>query len=319
MARPLRLSFKNAFYHITARGHRKEKIFYDDKDKEVFIRKLSETLLRYSMNCYVYCLMDNHYHLFIKTAQPNLSQAIHYLNGSYANWFHTRYQLTGSIFQGRFKSILVEADSYALVLSAYIHLNPLRAGMIQKLKDYPWSSYLDYLHLRKPQIANLDLSLVLRYFSPDPISAMKQYQEYLLQNQQMEDPLTQSYRHIALGSNDFIEEIKLKIEKQGTKREIPVTRSVPFYHAEQILEKITDILKINQEIIFSKERGNIYRQLALYLIRYFTSLTLSQIGQLFDMDYSAVSQAVKRFEQKCENNDEIAQLKEKMMKVLKKD
>ena len=319
MARPLRLSFTNAFYHITARGHRKEKIFYDDKDKKVFIRKLSETLLRYSITCYAYCLMDNHYHLFIKTAQPNLSQAIHYLNGSYANWFRPRYQLTGSIFQGRFKSILVEADSYALILSAYLHLNPLRAGIVQKLEDYPWSSYLAYIHLRKPQIANLDSSLVLQYFSSDLISAIKHYQEYLLQNQQMEDPLAQSYRHIALGSNDFIEEIKLKIEKQGKKREIPVTRSVPFYHAEQILEKMSDTLKINQEIIFSKERGNIHRQLALYLIRYFTSLALSQIGQLFDMDYSAVSQAVKRFEQKCENNNEIAQLKEKMMKVLEKD
>jgi len=319
MVRPLRLSFENAFYHITSRGHRKEKIFYDDKDKKVFIRKLSETLLRYSITCYTYCLMDNHYHLFIKTALPNLSQSIHYLNGSYANWFRTRYQLTGSIFQGRFKSILVEADNYSLILSAYIHLNPLRARITQRLKDYPWSSYLDYLHLRKPQIPNLDSFLVLHYFSPDPISAMKQYQEYLLQNQQMEDPLIQSYRHIALGSNDFIEEIKLKIEKKGEKREIPVTRSVPFYHAEQILEKITDNLKINQEIIFSKERGNIYRQLALYLIRYFTSLALSQIGQLFNMDYSAVSQAVKRFEQKCENNNEIVQLKEKMMKVLKKD
>jgi len=280
---------------------------------------LDETLLKYTITCYAYCLMDNHYHLFIKTAQPNLSQAIHYLNGSYANWFRTQYQLTGSVFQGRFKSILVDADSYTLILSAYIHLNPLRAGMIDKLEDYPWSSYLDYLRLRKPQIANLDSSLVLQFFSSDSISSAKQYQEYLEQNQEMDDPLAQSYRHIALGSSNFIEKIKIRIEKKGQEREIPVTRFVSFYHAEQILEKMSSILQIDQAKILSKERGNTYRSLALYLIKHFTSLRLSQIGQFFDMDYSAVSQAVKRFEQKCKKNNEIAELKQKMINSLKKD
>jgi len=318
MARPLRLSFENAFYHITARGHRKEKIFCDDKDKKSFIRKLNEALLKYTITCYAYCLMDNHYHLFIKTAQPNISQAIHYLNASYANWFRTRYQLTGSIFQGRFKSILVDADSYALVLSAYIHLNPLRAGIVNKLEEFTWSSYLDYLRLRKPQIANLDSSLVLHFFTSDSISSIKQYQEYIWQNQMMEDPLTQSYRHIALGSDNFIEEIKLKIEKKGQTREIPITHSVPFYHVEQIFDNMCKALQIEKAKILSEERGNIYRPLALYLIKHFTSLKLSQIGQLFDMDYSAVSQAVKRFEQKYKKNNEIAELKQKMINVLKK-
>ena len=89
------------------------------------------------MICYAYCIMDNHYYLFIKTTQPNLSQGIHYLNSAYANWFRHKHQIIGSLFQGRFKSILIDADSYALVLSTYIHLNPLRVGIVNQLEDYP--------------------------------------------------------------------------------------------------------------------------------------------------------------------------------------
>jgi len=99
------------------------------------------------------------YHLFIKTTQPNLSQGIHYLNSSYANWFRNKHQIIGPLFQGRFKSILVDADHYALILLTYIHLNSLRVGIVRQLEDYPWSSYLDYLNLRKSNIS--DPSLVL--------------------------------------------------------------------------------------------------------------------------------------------------------------
>ena len=122
MVRPLRLSFENTFYHITARGNQREKIFYSDRDKEVFLKRIKEMLIKYTMTCHAYCLMDNHYHLFIKTTKPNLSQGIHYLNSAYANWFRNKHQITGPLFQGRFKSILVDTDNYALVLSAYIHL-----------------------------------------------------------------------------------------------------------------------------------------------------------------------------------------------------
>jgi len=90
MSRPLPISPKNAFYPITSRGHRKEKILYDDKDKKTFIQKIVETFQEYDITCYAYCLMDNHYHLFIKTAQPNISLVLPYLNTSYANWFPTR-------------------------------------------------------------------------------------------------------------------------------------------------------------------------------------------------------------------------------------
>jgi len=315
MARPLRLSFENAFYHITARGNRREKIFYSDQDKEVFLKKLKEMLIKYSMICQTYCLMDNHYHLFIKTTQPNLSQGIHYLNSSYTNWFRNKHQIIGPIFQGRFKSILVDADNYALMLSAYIHLNPLRAGIVRQLKDYPWSSYLDYLNLRKHNIS--DPSFVLNLIDNNIFKSIKKYREYVIKYQDMKDPLRESYHHIALGSEPFIEKIKEKIENLGRRREISSTRSISKYDVDIIITKMIQILNIERKMIFYKKRGNFYRSLAIYLIKRFTPLSLFKIGELFKMDYSAVSQAAKRFEQKSEINHEIKEYMQKVITALK--
>ena len=287
MTRPLRLSFENAFYHITARGNRREDIFYSSRDKEIFLKRLKEMLIKYSMICYAYCLMDNHYHLFIKTNKSNLSQGIHYLNSSYANWFRNKHQIIGPLFQGRFKSILVDADNYALILSAYIHLNPLRAGIIRQIEEYPWSSYLDYLNLRKSNIS--DPSFVLNLIDNNTFKSIKKYREYIIQYQDIKDPLLQSYHHIALGSEPFIERIRKKIEGLGRRREIPSIRTISKYDVDIIIIKMIQVLNIKRRMIFYKKRGNFYRSLAIYLIKRFTPLSLSEIGELFKMDYSAVS------------------------------
>jgi len=315
MVRPLRVSFENAFYHITSRGNRREKIFYSDKDKEVFLKKLKETLIKYSMICQAYCLMDNHYHLFIKTTQLNLSQGIHYLNSSYANCFRNKHQIVGPILQGRFKSILVDADNYALILSAYIHLNPLRAGIVRQLEDYPWSSYLDYLNLRKSNIS--DPSFILKSIDNNTFKSIKKYREYVIKYQDMKDPLRGSYHNIALGSKAFIEKIKEKIEHLGRRREIPSTHSISKYDVDTIITKMTQVLNIERRTIFDKKRGNLNRSLAIYLIKRFTPLSLSKIGELFKMDYSAVSQAAKRFEQKTEVDNEIKEYMQKVITALK--
>jgi len=315
MVRPLRLSFENAVYHITARGNRRDRIFYSDRDKEVFLKKLEEMLIKYSMICYAYCLMDNHYHLFLKTKKPNLSFGIHYLNSSYANWLRNKHQIIGPIFQGRFKSILVDADHYALMLSAYIHLNPLRAGIIRQLEEYPWSSYLDYLNLRKSNIS--DPSFVLNLIDNNTSKSIKKYREYIIQYQDMQDPLKESYHHIALGSETFVERIKEKIENLGRRREIPSIRTISKYDVDIIITKMTQVLNIERRMIFYKKKGNFYRSLAIYLIKRFSPLSLSKIGELFEMDYSAVSQAAKRFEQKSKDNDKIKESLQKVMMALK--
>ena len=134
----------------------------------------------------------------------------------------------------------------------------------------------------------------------------------------MKDPLQQSYHHIALGSEGFIEKIKDKIENLGRRREIPSIRTISKYDGDIIITKMTQVLNIERRMIFYKKRGNFYRSLAIYLIKRFTPLSLSKIGELFEMDYSAVSQTAKRFEQKSKVNYEIKENMQKVITALKK-
>ena len=319
MARALRLSFENAFYHITARGIRKENIFYSDKDKNVFLDKMNETFEKYSFVCYAYCLMDNHYHLFIKTPFANISQGMHYLNTSYANWFRAKYKLAGSVFQGRYKSILVDADSYALILSAYIHLNPLRANMVDDLEDYPFSSFLDYIGKRSPFIKSLDMSLILNMLSDNTPQAQNRYRQYVMQNNKVKNPLEKSYKNIALGSEKFIEKVKERISSLGQHREVSRIKDANLLSKGRIIDIISDQFNVKKDVIFEKRRGNIYKKLTLYFLKKYTAMSLKGIGELFNMDYVAVSYAVKRFENEMTKNRIVLKMVEKVKKELKEE
>jgi putative transposase len=300
MARPLRLSFENAVYYITARGNRQDPIFYNDEDRNIFLDKINETFLKYSFVCFAYCLMDNHYHLFLRTLHPNISEGMHYLNTSYANWFKARYKIVGVLFQGRYRSLLVDESRYGVHLSAYIHLNPYRAGLVEDLRTYPWSSYPDYVGAYASSVA-LDTSLVLDQFDNDPEIARRKYETYVTENRMMESPAKDSYKGIALGGSEFLQTIKELVKEIGDKREIPGTKDARAYTAEDIIQKVIDEFSIGREEIFNKKRGNFFRNMTLSLLKQFTPMSLKEIGELFQMDYAAVSQACKRYEKKVKN------------------
>lgn len=141
MARPLRLEFPGAIYHVTARGNAQNDTFLDDEDRQLFLACLGEIVTRLNWLCHAYCLMDNHYHLLIETPEGNLSRGMRQLNGVYTQRFNRRHKRVGHLFQGRFKAIVVERDSYLLELCRYVVLNPVRARMVKHIEHYPWSSY----------------------------------------------------------------------------------------------------------------------------------------------------------------------------------
>jgi len=142
MARPLRIEYECAVYHITARGNAKADIYLSDDDREMFLDVLGHVVERYGWLCHAWCLMTNHYHLMIETPQPNLSRGMRQLNGVYTQKFNRRQGRVGHVFQGRFKSIVVDRDAYLLGLSRYIVRNPVATGMVKDVGDWPWSSYL---------------------------------------------------------------------------------------------------------------------------------------------------------------------------------
>ena len=142
MSRPIRIEFSGALYHVTSRGDRREAIYEDDVDRERFLSVLGQVSEDFNWVCHAWCLMDNHYHLLIETPDGNLSKGMRQLNGVYTQYSNRRHRRVGHLFQGRYKAILIDGDSYLLELARYVVLNPVRAGMVKGPGEWPWSSYL---------------------------------------------------------------------------------------------------------------------------------------------------------------------------------
>ncbi len=145
MSRPPRVQFPGPYYHVFNRGVEKRSIVLDERDRKTFLQLLGEAVQQFQIQLYAYCLMDNHFHLFLQISLPNLDRAMQSFQSQYAHYFNLRYQRSGVLFQSRYKSPVVQTDSYSLVLTRYIHRNPLEAGLVKKAEDYPWSSYPCYL------------------------------------------------------------------------------------------------------------------------------------------------------------------------------
>jgi REP element-mobilizing transposase RayT len=141
MARPLRLEFEGALYHVTSRGDRREPIFEDDTDRRRLLEIVEQGMKRFDAAVFAYCLMGNHYHFVLHTHQPNLSRLMRHINGVYTQAYNRRHRKVGHLFQGRFKAVLVDKDAYLLEVCRYVDLNPVRAGMVRRPQDWTWSSY----------------------------------------------------------------------------------------------------------------------------------------------------------------------------------
>ena len=203
MARPLRVEFSGAIYHLTSRGNARQKVFFIDADRELFLDTLSQVVSRYGWICHAYCLMANHYHLLVETPKANLSLGMRQLNGMYTQSFNRRHNRVGHLFQGRFKAILVEKESYLLELCRYIVLNPVRVKGKGEIGGWKWSSYRATAGLASvPEFLSTDW--ILEQFGKKRAKAQKQYRAFVregLENRPWEELKGQIY----LGSEAFIE------------------------------------------------------------------------------------------------------------------
>lgn len=220
MSRPLRLEFPGAIYHITARGNAQEAIFLDDDDKLLFLAVLAETVSNFGWLCHAYCLMDNHYHLLIETPDGNLSQGMRQINGVYTQRFNRRHARVGHLFQGRFKAILVERESYLLELCRYIVLNPVRANMLKDINRYLWSSYPATVG-SQPASAWLTTDWVLGQFGKRRAVAQRKYAEFVAQGQNLSSPWPALKGQVLLGSAQFVEQLQPLLARVRDIKEVP--------------------------------------------------------------------------------------------------
>ncbi len=217
MARPLRIEYPGAVYHITSRGNARAVIYSTDIDRQNFLEVLAATVKKYNWLCHAYCLMDNHYHLIIETPDPNLSLGMRQLNGVYTQTFNRTYQRVGHVFQGRYKSILIEKESYLLELCRYVVLNPVRAGMVSEPDSWKWSSYKSTAYTRSKSNF-LTTDWVLGHFSENSSEARQGYKEFILEGLSNQvQPWKELVGQIFLGSESFVARIE---ELFGDKREI---------------------------------------------------------------------------------------------------
>jgi REP element-mobilizing transposase RayT len=299
MARPQRIEYEGACYHVTSRGNERRKIYFGEADYEKLKSYLKEAQQKYSYVLHCYVLMSNHYHLLIETPNANMSKVMHYINGSYTNYVNRRRRRSGHLFQGRYKAIVVDRDRYVLELSRYLHLNPVRAKMVSKPEDYRHSSYRSYVFRKGEEIVSRNL--ILEMISTEGKEARKRYRDFVEKaiGEDLESPLKNVYGGVILGGQQFIKEALGRLQETvfqqqdiSKKRELQAA-----WKTDDVIEAITSHFEVSADELFENRKA--YRNVAIYLMRKHTGLTNRQIADLFgNVSYSAVAKAYQRFADK---------------------
>lgn len=300
MARPLRIQYPGAFYHVTSRGNERKDIFRSTIDRERFLGYLETATCRYGAVIHAYCLLSNHYHLLLETPAGNLSEIMRHINGAYTTYFNTKRKRAGHLFQGRYKAILVEADAYALELSRYIHRNSLRAGMVENLEDYRWSSYPAYVGL--VELAPwLRTDFILGLLSREPHAAQCAYREFVEADCGAvdESPFNDVVASTILGGEAFVQEVVARYASGASNKERPAA-------IKKLAERpsIDKVLAAVETELAGQEK--LARKVAIYLCHHLTGETLKQIGVRFGLKESAVSQASRRLANRLVEDEPLA-------------
>ena len=220
MARPLRLELSGGVYHVTSRGDGREDIYLSDGDREAWLDVFATVCKRFNWVCHAWCQMTNHYHILVETPEANLAQGMRQLNGVYTQRFNRAHARVGHVFQGRYKAILVERDSYLLELARYVVLNPLRAKMVRRLEAWPWSSYLATCG-QAASPAWLQTDWTLGQFGQRRSSAIAKYVTFVHEGARLPSVWTQLQGQIYLGSDAFVTRMQSLIEDKSSLDEIP--------------------------------------------------------------------------------------------------
>lgn len=296
MARPIRIEYEGAIYHVTSRGNERKKIFFGETDYDKFRAYLREGQDKFGYLVHCYVLMTNHYHLVIQTPHGNLSELMHYVNGSYTNYINRKNGRQGHLLQGRYKAILIDCDAYLLQVSRYLHLNPVRAGLVAKPEEYPYSSYRSYVSSHKEDFVyrNLIWEMIANNHKGGP-KGYRQFVEKVI-GEEGESPLKNIYGGVILGKETFINEVLARLRDDTLKSEEITHRKKlrGTMNSEAVINAIALYFKVPGEAV--RENKKPYRKIAVYLLKQYTGLTNREIMELFGrVSYSAIAKAYERF------------------------
>lgn len=276
MARPLRLEFAGALYHVTARGNARSAIYVDDTDRRRFLELLGDVCDRANWRVHAYCLMGNHYHLVIETAEPTLARGMRQLNGVYTQTFNRRHRKVGHLFQGRYTAILIDKDAYLLELNRYVILNPVRARLVKSPGQWPWSSYRATIS-KAPTPRWLETDWTLGQLAARRSEARERYIRFVAEGKD-QPRIWQHLRHqIYLGDEAFVKRLQRRLDPDKPLNEIPRAQSrPPPMSLEHYARRAADPKQAMRRAYASG------------------GYTLAEIAAHFGVHYSTVSRAVGR-------------------------
>jgi len=278
MARPLRVEYPGAVYHVTSRGNAQEDIYLEDADREIFLDTLAGVINRFGWLCHAYCLMSNHYHLVIETPESNLALGMRQLNGVYTQRFNRNHHRVGYIFQGRYKAILVERDAYLLELCRYVVLNPVRASMVKDVRQWSWSSYRATagVQARPPW---LSIDWLLSQFGKQRWRCMERYAQFVKEAVNRENIWEGLNQQAYLGGDGFVDRIKSELNGRNDLAEVPKAQ---WKQAGKSLNEYANEFGDRSEAMARAYLDSVHR--------------MNAIAKQFGVHYATVSRAVKKRE-----------------------
>jgi REP element-mobilizing transposase RayT len=345
MARPTRIQAVDAWYHVTARGNERRAVFRDDRDRRHFLEVLEEAVGRFGLRLHAYVLLDNHYHLLVETPLANLSTAMQWLGVSYTVWFNRRHRRAGHLFQGRYKAVVVEAESAAWELSRYVHLNPVRVAALglnkrrqqglrqglsgapdrgqveqrlKRLRQYRWSSYRAYVGWAGPPrwlTTRVVLAMAGGRSWSERQKAYRQYVEEAVREGLAESPWERVQAQMLLGSAEFVKRVRRLA--QGNEREQPALKQLRQRPGWKEAVRAVEQLKGEKWEQFRDRYGDWGRDVALYLARHCCGMKLRQLTELAGgLDYGSVSNTVQRLARQAKREKKLSRFLEQAKATL---
>ena len=313
MVRPWRIEFPDAVYHVMSRGNNRQDIFLSDFDRKDFLGILEESVRRFNIEVFCFCLMSNHYHLLLRTPEANLSKAMHWINATYTSRFHRRNKTGGHLLQGRYKAVLVADDSHWLDLSAYIHLNPVRAGLVEEPGSYMWSSYRDYARA-KPHNKWLKSAPLLFHHGGSEAQRRKNYRKNILALTGKSPTFWCEIRDaIFYGTREQFDMLREKHPPRGdvkTVSDYSATKRSFDFDAETL--RLANAFGVSVDDVLSKKR--IPARTALYYHLVINcGMSVTHVAGLLGVHLTTISNGITRFSAKLEKDKWLT----KTMKPLK--
>ena len=316
MARPLRIEFEGAWYHVMNRGAGRRTVFTSDDQRQYFLAILAEASDRFNAEWHAYCLMNNHYHLLVRTPEGNLPRIMRHINGLYTQYYNRTEGRDGPLFRGRYKAILVEAPAYWTQLSRYIHRNPLEAGLVKRLDRYRWSSYPAYIgrHKRPPW---LTCKYILKSLTSK--GSIDTYKAYIAEG--IDDEILEFYAKSKqppiLGSDTFKHHLKLGSQDIDVPdlREARVKPTI-----KRIVEVVCQHLHVKAKSVWALKKGrtssNSARGMAMYLCQRKADMKLGEIARRFGLKhYASAGASIRQFEARLAQDRRL----QKLVKLIKLD